>query len=283
MKIALLGTVRTRERTSDVSEESRRRKFFGERTAVHSHKRLSCPLALVVQQVGDMLLARAVLPEYQHAHVGGGYQPYPLHDGLERRAVTREQGHTAPSDIPFFQYGTEQRDELVFHKLLGYVVQRAEFHAFHCRMHFGIVGHDDKGLHPTLLAHPAQKVDTVAVGQAQVGNHDVPVCGLLQIFLRGREVESLHGAESLACQQVADELAIHDVVLHHDDFCLIHFRIFSFLLLPAGLSPNPYPAQLLLHCQLFYRQACHRNEAVYKAPLTVGRHGVSPTNFAGGV
>lgn len=50
-------------------------------------------------------------------------------------------------------------------------------------MHFGIVGHDDKGLHPALLAHPAQKVDTVAVGQAQIGNHDVPVCGLLQKFL----------------------------------------------------------------------------------------------------
>ena len=106
MKIALLGTVRTRERTSDVSEESRRRKFFGERTAVHSHKRLSCPLALVVQKVGNMLLARAVLSEYQHAHVGGGYQPYPLHDGLERRAVTREQGHTVSSGVPFFQYGT---------------------------------------------------------------------------------------------------------------------------------------------------------------------------------
>ena len=234
MKIALLGTVRTRERTSDVSEESRRRKFFGERTAVHSHKRLSCPLALVVQQVGDMLLARAVLPEYQHAHVGGGYQPYPLHDGLERRAVTREQGHTASPDIPLFQYGTEQRHEFVLHELFGYVVQRTEFHAFNRRMHFGIVGHDDERLHPALLAHPAQQVDTVAVGQAQVGNNDVPVCGLLQIFLRGREVKSLHGTESLACQQVADKLAIHDVVLHHDDFCIIHFRIFSFLLLPAG-------------------------------------------------
>ena len=48
MEITFLGTVRTRECASDVSEESRRRKFFGERTAVHSHKRLSCPLALVV-------------------------------------------------------------------------------------------------------------------------------------------------------------------------------------------------------------------------------------------
>lgn len=62
MEITFLGTVRTRECPSDVSEESRRRKFFGERSAVHSYKRLSCPLALVVQQVGDMLLARAVLP-----------------------------------------------------------------------------------------------------------------------------------------------------------------------------------------------------------------------------
>ena len=101
-------------------------------------------------------------------------------------------------------------------------------------MHFGIVGHDNERLHHTFLAHPAQQVDTVAVWQAQVGNHDVPVCGLLQIFLRGREVESLHGAESLACQQVADELAIHDVVLHHDDFCIIHYYIFSFPLLPIG-------------------------------------------------
>ena len=104
MEITFPGTVRTRERPSDVSEESRRRKLFGERSVVHSHKRLSCPLALIVQQVGDMLLARAVLPEYQHAHIGGGYQPYPLHDGLERRAVTREQGHTASSDILFLQY-----------------------------------------------------------------------------------------------------------------------------------------------------------------------------------
>lgn len=107
MKIALLGTVRTRERTSDVSEESRRRKFFGERTAVHSHKRLSCPLALVVQKVGNMLLACAVLPEYQHAHVGGGYQPYPVHDFLEGGTVTGKDGHTAPSNTVFFQYGAE--------------------------------------------------------------------------------------------------------------------------------------------------------------------------------
>ena len=38
----------------------------------------------------------------------------------------------------------------------------------------------------------------------------------------------LHGTESFPCQQVADKLAIHDIVLHHDDSCFIHFRIFPF-------------------------------------------------------
>ena len=111
-----------------------------------------------------MLLARAVLSEYQHAHVGGGYQPYPVHDFPEGGTVTGKHGHTASPDIPFFQYGAEQRHEFVLHELLGYVVQRTEFHTFNCRMYFGIVGHDDKGLHPALLAHPTQQVDAVTVG-----------------------------------------------------------------------------------------------------------------------
>ena len=140
-----------------------------------------------------------------------------------------------------------------------------------------------KGLHPALLTHPAQQVDTVAIGQAQVGNHDVPVCGLLQIFLRGREVESLHGTESFPCQQVADKLAVHDIVFHHDDFCLIHYRISSFLLLPVGLSPFLYPVWRLLHGVSFSNRKYPRHEAVYKVPSTVGRHGVSPMNFSNDV
>ena len=115
-----------------------------------------------------MLLASTVLSEYQHTHICGGYQPYPLHDGLKRRAVTGKDGHTASSCVSFLQYAAEQRDEFVLHKLLRYVVQRTEFHAFDCRMHFGIVGHDDERLHHAILSHPAQKVDAVAVGKTQV-------------------------------------------------------------------------------------------------------------------
>ena len=86
-----------------------------------------------MQMVGDMLLARAVLSEYQYAHVGWCYQPYPVHDFPEGGTVTGKHGHTAPPDIPLFQYGTEKRHEFVLHELFGYVVQRAEFHTFNRR------------------------------------------------------------------------------------------------------------------------------------------------------
>ena len=45
---------------------------------------LLCVLfAFIMQMVGDMLIARSVLSEYHHAHVGDGYQLYPVHDFLK--------------------------------------------------------------------------------------------------------------------------------------------------------------------------------------------------------
>ena len=76
-------------------------------------------VAFIMQMVGDMLLARAVLSEYQYAHVGWCYQPYPVHDFPEGGTVTGKHGHTAPPDIPLFQYGTEKRHEFVLHECLG--------------------------------------------------------------------------------------------------------------------------------------------------------------------
>ena len=57
--------------------------------------------------------------------------------------------------------------------------------AFHGGINFGVVGHNDEGLHLSLLSHPAQKVYATAVRQTQVGNHDIIICCLLQMFLRG--------------------------------------------------------------------------------------------------
>jgi hypothetical protein len=132
-----------------------------------------------VQVVGNMFLTRAVLSEYHHAHIGSGYQPYTVHDFLKCGTVTGEHRHTALSCLTFFQYGTDQGDKFILHKLFGNIVYRAEFHAFHGGINFGVVGHNDEGLHLSLLSHPAQKVNAVTVRQAQVGNHDVIICRLL--------------------------------------------------------------------------------------------------------
>ncbi len=131
-----------------------------------------------------MFLARAVLSEYHHAHVGCCYQPYAVHDFLKGGTFTGEHGHTGLSRLPFFLYGTEKRDKFILHKLFGDIVYRTELHAFHCGMHFGIVCHDNERLHLSLLSHPAQEVYAVTVRQAQVGNHDVIIRRLLQMFLR---------------------------------------------------------------------------------------------------
>jgi iron complex outermembrane receptor protein len=122
-----------------------------------------------------MLLARAVLTKYHHAHIGGGYQPYAVHDFLKGGTFTGEYRHTALSCLTFFQYGTDQGDKFILHKLFGNIVYRAEFHAFHGGINFGVVGHNDEGLHLSLLSHPAQKVYATAVRQTQVGNHDIPI------------------------------------------------------------------------------------------------------------
>ena len=52
-------------------------------------------------------------------------------------------------------------------------------------MDFGIIGHDNERLHLSFLAHPPQQVDTLTVGQAQVGKYDVTLLRFCQQFLGG--------------------------------------------------------------------------------------------------
>ena len=73
----------------------------------------------------------------------------------------------------------------ILHQAVWEYSLSSEFHAFHGGINFGVVGHNDEGLHLSLLSHPAQKVYATAVRQTQVGNHDIIICCLLQMFLRG--------------------------------------------------------------------------------------------------
>ena len=110
-----------------------------------------------------MFLARAVLPEYHHAHIGSGYQLYPVHDFLKGGTFTGEHGHPAVHRLTLFLYGTDKGDEFVLYQFLWNIVYRTEFHAFYGGMHFSVVRHDKERLHLALLAHPTQQVYAVAV------------------------------------------------------------------------------------------------------------------------
>ena len=118
--------------------------------------------------MGDVLLASAVLSEYHYAHVGDGYQLYPVHDFLKGGTFTGEHEHPAVSRLPLLLYGADKGDEFVLYQFLWNIVCRTELHAFHGGMHFGVVGHYDERLHHPLLAHPAQQVYSVSVRQTQV-------------------------------------------------------------------------------------------------------------------
>ena len=103
--------------------------------------------------LGDMLLARAVLAQYQHAHPGGRNKMYPFLDIAVCFSLPYEYRDLAlPFLFTFLDNGTEKRYEFVLHQLFGNVVQRTEFHALHGSMYFGIVSHDDERLHHAILS-----------------------------------------------------------------------------------------------------------------------------------
>ncbi len=65
-----------------------------------------------------MLLARAVLTKYHHAHIGGGYQPYAVHD-FRKAEPSRANTGIRRCRLTFFQYGTDQGTSLSSTSCLG--------------------------------------------------------------------------------------------------------------------------------------------------------------------
>ena len=68
-----------------------------------------------------------------------------------------EYRHLAlPFLFTFLDNGMEKRNEFVLHQLFGDIVQRTEFHALHCGMHLGVIGHDNERLPFVIDTHPFQ-------------------------------------------------------------------------------------------------------------------------------
>ena len=76
LKILRPVAVCTRERFLDMPEKGGRGEYWSKRTAIDRHQRFVGKAALGIDVLGDMLLARAVLIQYQHAHLDRCNQMY---------------------------------------------------------------------------------------------------------------------------------------------------------------------------------------------------------------
>ena len=131
--------------------------------------------------LGDMLLARAVLAQYQNAHPSGCNKVYPFLDVAVCFPLPYEYRYLAlPFLFTFLDNGMEKRNEFVLHQLFGNIVQRTELHALHCRMHFGIVGHNNERLPFVIDTHPFQQFDAFPVRQTQVSKNYIVIVSLYQ-------------------------------------------------------------------------------------------------------
>ena len=68
-----------------------------------------------MQQVGNMLLARAVLTKYHHAPIGGGYQPYAVHDFLKGGTFTGEYRPVSYTHLDVYKRQVHDGDIVAFH------------------------------------------------------------------------------------------------------------------------------------------------------------------------
>lgn len=82
---------------------------------------------------------------------------------------------------------------------------------------------------------------------------------------------------------VEDNIVYCEFVLHHDDSCFIHFRIFPFFFcLPDNFSTFIQHSRSPLCISLRHLE-WHFHEVGRKVPSMAGRHGESAMNFADGV
>ena len=180
-----------RERPLDMAEKLRSSQVARNGAAIDRYERLSGTLALAVDQLRHMLLARAAGTVHQYRHVRRRDEPHifvelprgialPLDivgyiparsPGSLRRLFRRYRG-----DIAHGRRGIERLADLFQQFVgidgLGDVVAGAEFHAAHGVLDLGIARHHDHGHFDPLPRHPLQKGDSVLVGQPHIAQHE---------------------------------------------------------------------------------------------------------------
>jgi hypothetical protein len=174
-----------------VAEQLRLEERLAQRRAAHLDERAIAPWRLLVQRLGDELLARAGLAQDEDRRLGGGGLLHQLEHGLQFRRFADHSVQAEPlvhalSQRPRVALQTalldgfgEKDEERLDRDRLGQVVLGPRLHRLDRRLDLGERGHDDEdGVRPLLLRLP-QQGEAVHLRHPQIGEHDAR-CELAQ-------------------------------------------------------------------------------------------------------
>jgi hypothetical protein len=207
-----------------VAEQLALEQLVGQRAAVDGDKRVIAARAVMVDRLGDQLLAGAALAAQQHGACGGRHLRHQLHDlthllgaGHEAiEAVAPLQGrHEASEPLPPESDG-DIGEDLVGVERLEDVVEGPEVPGLLGRL-VGAVGgdDDDRGVGIGSFAR-SQDLDPVGSGQLEIGDDEV-VDLASQPLAGGRPCLGQIDGVALAPQQRRKDLSEIRFVFHHED------------------------------------------------------------------
>src|SRR6266699_2008503 len=185
LELPLARRDRPREGALLVAEELALDQLARERSAVHLDERLRAPRPVVVERVGDQLLAGAARAADEDREIGVRHLADHVEDALHPRALADQASEAIrarhlllqePERAPHLHAVEQALDhqlELVVVEGLRDVVGGAQLHRLDRDLLRAEGGdHDDRRL-GRVLAHPAQDVHAAHVLEAQVGDDEV--------------------------------------------------------------------------------------------------------------
>ena len=179
---------RARERAARVPEELGLDQILGKRRAVDLDPRAASPVALLVERVGQELLAGAALADDEHVGVGVRHRGHGFEHTLDARRASEDlrvgdlvdepalEVRVLAEQLSMLERVLEQAEELVrLERLLEDVKRAGALRGFH-RLAHGAVGGDDEHLEGRIAPlELARELQTVPVGQHQVDDGRVRI------------------------------------------------------------------------------------------------------------
>ena len=157
------------------------RQVFGDCPAVHGNKRSILPLALVMNQTGNVFFTGTAFPCYQDRHHGRGNQPdiFIQLVRIPARSLDISQTFSLLCMLLFcrqvfmFDSLLDFLQNLVRNHRFGDIIESPQLHGLHRRGNVRITGHqNDLHARQHLFCLP-QHLQPVLIRQPQIGQHNI--------------------------------------------------------------------------------------------------------------